>query len=62
MLKATYRRVRMAVAIVAIAIATFLVSAVTIDLGPSLKASAAWGANGLSKLPWDVFALKGCQE
>lgn len=32
------------------------------DLGPSLKASAAWGANGLSKLPWDVFALKGCQE
>jgi TamB, inner membrane protein subunit of TAM complex len=39
-LRATYRRVRMAVAIVAIAIAAFLVSAVTIDLGPSLKALA----------------------
>ncbi|TIP12694.1 hypothetical protein [Mesorhizobium sp.] len=32
------------------------------DLGPSLQMSAAYGANGFSKVPWDVFALKGCQE
>lgn len=32
------------------------------DLGPSLKSSAAFGPDGLAKLPWDVFALKGCQE
>ena len=32
------------------------------DLGPSLQLSAAYGANGFSKVPWDVFALKGCQE
>ena len=31
-------------------------------LGPSLRVSAAYGANGFSKTPWDVFALKGCQE
>ncbi len=31
-------------------------------LGPSLRISAAYGANGFSKTPWDVFALKGCQE
>ena len=31
-------------------------------LGPSLSASAIYGAEGFSKLPWDVFALKGCQE
>jgi hypothetical protein len=36
-LRATYRHVRLLVVIVAIAIATFLVTAVTIDLGPSLK-------------------------
>jgi len=31
-------------------------------LGPSLRMSAAYGSNGFSKTPWDVFALKGCQE
>lgn len=31
-------------------------------LGPSLRQSSVYGANGLSRLPWDVFALKGCQE
>ena len=32
------------------------------DLGPSLRLSAAYGESGFSKIPWDVFALKGCQE
>jgi hypothetical protein len=32
------------------------------DLGPALKQSSAYGEGGFSKLPWDVFALKGCQE
>ncbi|WP_245525509.1 hypothetical protein [Mesorhizobium sp. M00.F.Ca.ET.216.01.1.1] len=32
------------------------------DLGPSLQMSAAYGASGFSKVPWDIFALKGCQE
>jgi hypothetical protein len=32
------------------------------DLGPSLRLSSAYGANGFSNVPWDVFALKGCQE
>ena len=32
------------------------------DLGPALRMSAAYGAKGFSKVPWDVFALKGCQE
>lgn len=32
------------------------------DLGPSLRLSSAYGPNGFSKVPWDVFALKGCQE
>lgn len=32
------------------------------DLGPSLQMSAAYGPGGFSKVPWDVFALKGCQE
>lgn len=32
------------------------------DLGPSLRLSAAHGENGFSRVPWDVFALKGCQE
>ena len=40
MLKTTYRHLRLLVAILAIAIAAFLVSVVTIDLGPSLKARA----------------------
>ncbi|KRA00387.1 hypothetical protein ASD64_02140 [Mesorhizobium sp. Root157] len=32
------------------------------DLGPTLRLSAVYGEDGLSKVPWDVFALKGCQE
>ena len=32
------------------------------DLGPTLRMSAPYAANGLSTVPWDVFALKGCQE
>jgi len=32
------------------------------DLGPALRHSSAYGQEGFSKLPWDVFALKGCQE
>jgi len=32
------------------------------DLGPSLRLSAAYGEGGFSKVPWDVFALRGCQE
>jgi hypothetical protein len=35
-LKATYRRVRLLVAVFAVILAAFLVSVVTIDLGPSL--------------------------
>ena len=40
MLKATYRRVRFTVAVIAVIVAACLVSVVTIDLGPSLKARA----------------------
>ncbi len=32
------------------------------DLGPSLEMSTAHGGGGFSKVPWDVFVLKGCQE
>lgn len=32
------------------------------DLGPALKQSSAFGEKGFTKLPFDVFALKGCQE
>lgn len=32
------------------------------DLGPTLVQTAAYGPGGFSKVPWDVFALKGCQE
>lgn len=32
------------------------------DLGPALKLSSAYGEGGFSEVPWDVFALKGCQE
>lgn len=31
-------------------------------LGPALRLSAAYGQGGFSKVPWDVFTLKGCQE
>ncbi|AZO26970.1 MULTISPECIES: hypothetical protein [Mesorhizobium] len=32
------------------------------DLGPSLEMSAAYGPAGFSRVPWDIFSLKGCQE
>lgn len=32
------------------------------DLGPSLRHSLAYGGNGFSKVPGDVFVMKGCQE
>ncbi|TPK92316.1 MULTISPECIES: hypothetical protein [unclassified Mesorhizobium] len=32
------------------------------DLGPSLEMSAAYGPGGFSKVPWDIFVLKGYQE
>lgn len=32
------------------------------DLGPSLLASTVFEDGGLSKVPWDSFALAGCQE
>lgn len=32
------------------------------DLGPSLRHSAAYGANGITAVPWDVFAFQGCRE
>jgi hypothetical protein len=32
------------------------------DLGPSLRHSLAFGGSGFSKVPSDVFTLKGCQE
>jgi len=32
------------------------------DLGPSLRHSLAYGGNGFSKVPSDVFVMKGCQE
>ena len=40
MLRSTYRRVRLIVAVTAVLVAAFLVSVVTIDLGPALKARA----------------------
>jgi hypothetical protein len=32
------------------------------DLGPALRHSLAYGGKGFSKVPSDVFAMKGCQE
>ncbi|TPL81460.1 hypothetical protein [Mesorhizobium sp. B2-3-12] len=32
------------------------------DLGPVLRQSPAYGGSGFSKVPSDVFAMKGCQE
>lgn len=31
------------------------------DLGYSLRLSSAYGANGFSQTPWDVFEQRGCQ-
>lgn len=32
------------------------------DLGPSLRDSAAYGVNGFTEVPWDVFAFSSCRE
>lgn len=32
------------------------------DLGHALRMSAAFGPDGFSKVPWDVFEISGCQE
>ena len=32
------------------------------DLGPTLRYSKAYLENELSRVPWDVFELSGCQE
>lgn len=32
------------------------------DLAYSLRYSSAYGEKGFSRLPWDIFALQGCQE
>jgi len=32
------------------------------DLGTSLRWSSAWSPDGISTAPWDIFALKACQE
>ena len=57
MLRSTYRRVRLLVAILAIAVAAFLVSVVTIDLGPSLKARAETEGSKLIDRPMHIGKL-----
>lgn len=32
------------------------------DLGPALRSSNAYGEGGFTKVPFDIFELKGCQE
>lgn len=32
------------------------------DFAPALRQSSAYGMAGLSKMPWDVFKMSGCQE
>lgn len=32
------------------------------DFGPAVRYSSAYGAAGVSLVPWDVFKLSGCQE
>jgi len=32
------------------------------SLGPALRLSTAYGADGFQETPWDVFTLKTCQE
>jgi hypothetical protein len=32
------------------------------DFGPAVRHSSAYGAGGVSIVPWDVFKLSGCQE
>jgi hypothetical protein len=56
-LKATYRRVRAVVVVAAIILATFLVSVVTIDLGPALKGRAERAASGWLDRPMHIGRL-----
>lgn len=32
------------------------------DFAPALRQSSAYGVDGVSKMPWDVFKLSGCQD
>lgn len=32
------------------------------DFAPALRQSSAYGVGGVSKMPWDVFKMSGCQE
>lgn len=32
------------------------------DFAPALRQSSAYGMAGVSKMPWDVFKMSGCQE
>lgn len=32
------------------------------DLGPALRQSSVYGMSGITKMPWDAFAIAGCQE
>jgi hypothetical protein len=32
------------------------------DFAPALRQSSAYGMGGVSKMPWDVFRMSGCQE
>jgi hypothetical protein len=32
------------------------------DFAPAVRLSSAYGLDGVSRLPWDVFTLSGCQE
>ena len=32
------------------------------DFAPAVRQSAAYGMAGVSKMPWDVFKISGCQE
>src|SRR5262245_42398629 len=57
MLRATYRRVRAAVAIVAVALAATLVSVVTIDLGPSLRTRAETAGSNWLERPMHIGRL-----
>ena len=32
------------------------------DFAPAVRQSSAYGMAGVSKMPWDVFKISGCQE
>ncbi|HUE90118.1 MAG TPA: translocation/assembly module TamB domain-containing protein [Vicinamibacterales bacterium] len=57
MLKSTYRRVRLLIATLAVIVAAFLVSVVTIDLGPSLKARAEMEGSKFIDRPMHIGKL-----